>query len=115
MVRGFNNIFSGGLLTLTDNRIARVPSLRLNAYNFIPVTNDDIERIEVVLGPGSAVYGPSRHRWASALPSTCGLRGPIARALAMAGPSPARAMDDRSFLALCPGGGADEGELYRLK
>ena len=56
---GFNNIFSGALLTLTDNRIARVPSLRLNANNFIPVTNDDIERIEVVLGPGSALYGPN--------------------------------------------------------
>ena len=39
VVRGFNNIFSGALLTLTDNRIARVPSLRLNAYNFIRVTN----------------------------------------------------------------------------
>ena len=59
VVRGFNNVFSGMLLTLTDNRIARVPSLRLNAYNFIPVTNDDIERIEVVLGPGSALYGPN--------------------------------------------------------
>ncbi len=59
VVRGFNNIFSGALLTLTDNRIARVPSLRLNANNFIPVTNDDIERIEVVLGPGSALYGPN--------------------------------------------------------
>ena len=59
VVRGFNNIFSGALLTLTDNRIARVPSLRLNSYNFIPVTNDDIERIEVVLGPGSALYGPN--------------------------------------------------------
>ncbi len=59
VVRGFNNIFSGALLTLTDNRIARVPSLRLNAYNFIPVTNGDIERIEVVLGPGSALYGPN--------------------------------------------------------
>ena len=59
VVRGFNNVFSGTLLTLTDNRIARVPSLRLNAYNFIPVTNDDIERIEVVLGPGSALYGPN--------------------------------------------------------
>ena len=59
VVRGFNNVFSGALLTLTDNRIARVPSLRLNAYNFIPVTNNDIERIEVVLGPGAALYGPN--------------------------------------------------------
>ncbi|MCC7264521.1 MAG: TonB-dependent receptor [Candidatus Latescibacteria bacterium] len=59
VVRGFNNAFSGALMTLTDNRLAHVPSLRLNAYNFIPVVNDDIERIEVVLGPGSALYGPN--------------------------------------------------------
>ena len=59
VVRGFNNVFSGALLTLVDNRIARVPSLRFNANNFIPLTGDDIERIEVILGPGSALYGPN--------------------------------------------------------
>ena len=59
VVRGFNNIFSGTMLVMTDNRIARVPSLRFNAYNFISTTNEDIERIEVVSGPGSALYGPN--------------------------------------------------------
>ena len=59
VARGFNNVFSGALLTMTDNRIARIPSLRVNAQNFIPATNHDIERIEVVLGPGSALYGPN--------------------------------------------------------
>ncbi|MDE2697931.1 MAG: TonB-dependent receptor, partial [Gemmatimonadota bacterium] len=59
VVRGFNNVFSGALLTLVDNRIARVPSLRFNAFDMIPVAGDDIERIEVVLGPGSALYGPN--------------------------------------------------------
>ncbi len=59
VVRGFNNVFSGTLLTLTDNRIARVPSLRVNAMNFIALTNEDVERIGVVLGPGSALYGPN--------------------------------------------------------
>jgi iron complex outermembrane receptor protein len=59
VTRGFNNIFSGSLLVLTDNRYASVPSLRLNAYNMIPATPLDIERIEVVLGPASALYGPN--------------------------------------------------------
>lgn len=59
VVRGFNNIFSGATLTLTDNRIARVPSLRVNISHLNPTTNLDLERIEVVLGPGSALYGPN--------------------------------------------------------
>jgi len=59
VTRGFNNIFSGSLLLMTDNRIATVPSLRANLMHFIPLVNDDIESIEVVLGPGAALYGPN--------------------------------------------------------
>ena len=59
VVRGFNNVFSGSLLSLVDNRIARVPSIRLNAYSLIPTSNADIEQIEVVSGPGAALYGPN--------------------------------------------------------
>lgn len=59
VARGFNNIFSGALHTLTDNRIAGIPSLRVNLMHFVPQTNDDIQRMEVVLGPGSALYGPN--------------------------------------------------------
>lgn len=59
VARGFNNIFSGALLTLTDYRYAFVPSLRLNAPWLSPTANEDIERIEVLLGPASALYGPN--------------------------------------------------------
>ena len=59
VTRGFNNIFSGSLLVITDNRYASVPSLRLNAYNMIPLTSFDPQRIEVLLGPASALYGPN--------------------------------------------------------
>src|SRR4029079_16118986 len=59
VARGFNNIFSGALMTLTDNRFAFVPSLRVNIPYLSTTTNEDIDRIEVVLGPGAALYGPN--------------------------------------------------------
>lgn len=59
VVRGFNNLFSGALHMLTDHRLAGVPALRVNLPHFIPANEEDIDRIEVVLGPGSALYGPN--------------------------------------------------------
>ena len=59
VARGFNNIFSGSLHALTDNRIAGIPSLRVNFLHLMPSGNQDIARMEVVLGPGAALYGPN--------------------------------------------------------
>jgi outer membrane receptor for ferrienterochelin and colicins len=59
VTRGFNNVASGALLSFVDNRISRIPSLRFNTHNFIPLAPDDVDRIELVLGPGSALYGPN--------------------------------------------------------
>lgn len=59
VARGFNNAFSGAMLVLQDNRFASVPSLRVNVPALFPVVNEDIERIELLLGPAAALYGPN--------------------------------------------------------
>ena len=59
VARGFNNAFSGSILTLQDYRFAAVPSLRVNVPFLFTATNEDIERVEVLLGPASALYGPN--------------------------------------------------------
>ncbi|MBP7550811.1 MAG: TonB-dependent receptor [Gemmatimonadaceae bacterium] len=57
--RGFNNAFSTSMLMLQDYRFAGVPSLRVNVPFRFPGTGDDIDRIEVLQGPASALYGPN--------------------------------------------------------
>ena len=59
VARGFNNAFSGSILMLQDYRFAGVPSLRVNVPFLMTGTNEDVERVEVLLGPASALYGPN--------------------------------------------------------
>ncbi len=75
--RGFNSSFSSRLLSLTDGRMANVPSLRLTAYNVIPVSFEDVEQIEIVLGPSSALYGPNAHSGVLNIITSSPLRSPI--------------------------------------
>lgn len=57
VMRGFNNAFSGEAYVLTDNRQAQVPSLGVNIHSIMPNMNIDLEKIEIVRGPGAALYG----------------------------------------------------------
>jgi outer membrane receptor for ferrienterochelin and colicins len=59
VARGFNNAFSGSMLMMQDYRFAGVPSLRVNIPFLFTGTNEDIERVEVLLGPASALFGPN--------------------------------------------------------
>lgn len=61
-VRGERGATSGALLTLTDGRYAELPSLSINIPYLVAAGDEDLERVEVVRGPGSALYGPGADR-----------------------------------------------------
>jgi len=57
VLRGFNNAFSGATYILTDYRRAAVPSLDVNLHSVMPNMAIDLEKVEIVRGPASALYG----------------------------------------------------------
>ena len=57
-LRGSSGIFSTGVFPLLDYRSLISPGLEYFDSQNSPLNTIDLERIEVVLGPGSALYGP---------------------------------------------------------
>ncbi|MGI8766868.1 MAG: TonB-dependent receptor domain-containing protein [Gemmatimonadaceae bacterium] len=55
--RGFNGTFGPSLLLLSDYRNAALPSIRASLSYFLTPNADDLDRVEVVRGPASALYG----------------------------------------------------------
>ncbi len=56
-VRGLHDFISDRTLTLVNGRIADSPLFGGSEFNRLPLLIDDIERIEVVRGPGGAAWG----------------------------------------------------------
>lgn len=62
MTRGPRPVTAEGVLVLSDYRYASIPVLEFINTGLIPPTQEDVERIEVVSGPGAVVYGPNSRR-----------------------------------------------------
>ncbi len=57
VAHGFSGTFGPSLLLLSDYRNAALPSVRASLSYFLTPNGDDIDRVEVVRGPASALYG----------------------------------------------------------
>ncbi len=56
-VRGFNQEFASQLLVLIDGRVVYTPTFSGVYWNLQDVFLEDVERIEVIRGPGAAIWG----------------------------------------------------------
>jgi outer membrane receptor for ferrienterochelin and colicins len=56
--RGFNSSFNTRMLQTEDGRIATLPEAGLPAGTLTTIPKVDIASVEVLTGPGSALYGP---------------------------------------------------------
>jgi outer membrane receptor for ferrienterochelin and colicins len=56
--RGFNSSFNNRFLMVEDGRISVLPENGLPVGSFTPTPKVDLAGIEVLVGPGSALYGP---------------------------------------------------------
>jgi iron complex outermembrane receptor protein len=59
--RGFNSSINRRMLVLIDGRDPSTPLLNLQEWNSLATTLSDVQQIEVVRGPGSALFGTNAY------------------------------------------------------
>ncbi len=60
-IRGFNSNFNAKNLQVNDGRFATLIATGLPLGPLTTQIKEDIERVEVILGPNAALYGPNAH------------------------------------------------------
>ncbi|MFA4923310.1 MAG: TonB-dependent receptor, partial [Ignavibacteriaceae bacterium] len=60
-IRGFNSAFNPKNLQMNDNRLSTLVATGLPLGALSTVIKEDIERVEIILGPAAALYGPNAH------------------------------------------------------
>ncbi len=60
-IRGFNSNFNSKNLQVNDGRFATLIATGLPMGPLTTQVKEDIERVEVILGPNAALYGPNAH------------------------------------------------------
>ncbi len=56
--REFHSVYGSDMLTMNDYHSLELPGLAIFYGILIPIDMDDIDHVEVIRGPGSALYGP---------------------------------------------------------
>jgi len=60
-IRGFNSNFNSKNLQINDGRYATLIATGLPFGPLSTIVKEDVDRVEVILGPNAALYGPNAH------------------------------------------------------